>query len=238
MSASHAGGADLCQLAWDLLDRPTVMRFSGRSSWVHWPNVSWTAKRFWEAQWSSSTDGALTRQVAWHHLVMTAGNFKRQAPISLPELHDDPGAHFDGDRGSFRLEVGGGLATLARDDPASWEHLTSIDGVGVATATTILSALWPGFHVIVDRRDIGAAIGLYEEAAHEGLLRSAGYKGEVVSWKRYRWFRRKVVAWAAAIAVEAVPVERALYEIDLATRTARGASWDVYRRELGRVVST
>jgi hypothetical protein len=50
-------------------------------------------------------------------------------------------------------------------------------------------------------------------------------------------FRPKVIARAEAIGVEAVHVERALYQIDLATGTDINASWDEYRRELCRVLN-
>jgi hypothetical protein len=169
---------------------------------------------------------------------MTAGNFKRQAPICLPDLPDvlDAG-HDAGDQASFTIQVEDELRTVERDNPDSWEHLTDITGIGVATATTLLSALWPGYHVIADERDIGAAIGLaYEEASSEGLLRSAGYYGEVVSWRRYRWFRPKVIGRAEVIGGKAVDVERALFQIDLATGTNSQTLWDEYRRELCRVL--
>jgi hypothetical protein len=177
---------------------------------------------------------------------MTAGNFKRQAPISLPDLPGAPDeGHDAGGQVSFtveaedeiRVEAEGEIRIVKRDNPGSWEHLTGITGIGVATATTLLSALWPGYHVIVDQRDIGAAIGLaYDEATSERLLRSAGYKGEVVSWRRYRWFRPNVIGRAEAIGVKAVDVERALFQIDLATGTNVKTPWDEYRHELCRVL--
>jgi hypothetical protein len=55
-----------------------------------------------------------------------------------------------------------------------------------------------------------------------------------VSWERYRWFRPKVIARANAIGVEAVQVERALHEIDVATNTNISISWDDYLLELRR----
>jgi hypothetical protein len=195
--------------------------------------------QFWAAQWSISAGDAWERQATWHHLVMTAGNFKRQAPISLPDLPDSPNAgHAAGDDRCFTIEVKGKPATVERKNPDSWEHLTDILGMGVATATTVLSALWPGYHVIADQRDIGAAIGLaYNEASREKLLKTAGYDGETVSWKRYRWFRPKLIAKAEAIGVEAVHVERALYGIDLATETNIKTPWDEYRHKLCRVLN-
>jgi hypothetical protein len=227
-------------LTWDLLDYPTVTDFSGRSSWANWSNVQWTARQFWDAQWSSSSDDAWKRQATWHHLVMTAGNFKRQAPISLPDLPEGSNAeHVTGDNRSFTIEVRKGMPkTVVREKPESWEYLTEIPGMAVATATTVLSALWPGYHVIADRRDIGAGIGLaYVEACREKLLRTCGYDGETVSWKRYQWFRPKVITKAKAIGVDAVDVERALYRIDLETgNTSINTPWDEYLLMLCRVL--
>ncbi len=157
---------------------------------------------------------------------MTAGNFKRQAPITLPDLPADPGAaHIASD--SFSLNAG--CRPVERAMPESWEQLTCINGVAVATATTVLSALWPGYHVIIDRQDIGAGIGLaYDEACEMKLVKDAGYKGTVVSWSRYQWFRHKVVARAQAIGVEAVMVERALYEIGRASGAVSTMTWEQY----------
>jgi len=238
VSASHTEGDDFPQLTWDLLDEPTVTEFSSRSSWSNWPNVHWTASQFWDVVKSSATEDPSKLHATWHHLVMTAGNFKRQAPISLPDLPDILNSvRGVDDHMRFTIEVDGMQKTVERDNSESWEELTDIPGIGVATATTILSALWPGYHVIADRRDVGAAIGLaYNEASREQLLKSAGYEGEIVSWKRYQWFRSKVIARAKAIDVEPVAVERALYEIDLATRTNGGTPWRKYRRELCRVL--
>ena len=111
--------------------------------------------------------------------------------------------------------------------------------MGVATATTVLSALWPGYHVIADRRDIGAGIGLaYVEAYRERLLKAAGDDGETVSWKRYCWFRPKVIARAEAIGVQALDVERALYQIDLETgKQNSNTPWHEYLPMLCRVLN-
>ena len=237
MSARNTSG-DCPQLTWDLLDGATVLRFSRRSRWSNWPNVRWAARQFWSTQLSAAED-APERQATWHHLVMTAGNFKRQTPIYLPDLPQGPDSADDADAPlSFTFEVDGRNQTVKRDSPDSWEHLSAITGIGVATATTVLSALWPGWHVIADRRDLGVGIGLaYEEAASEGLLRTAGYEGETVSWPRYRWFRPKVIARAAAIDVEAFEVERAMYEIDVETATSVGTPWSDYRRALCTVLA-
>lgn len=210
------------------------MEFSGRSSWANWHNVQWTARKFWDTQRSSSVEDAWKRQAAWHHFVMTAGNFKRQTPISLqglPAVADM--AHDTDDRLRFAIEANGEHKTVERDNPESWKYLTEITGMGVATATTVLSAIWPRWHVIADRRAIGVGIGLaYDEAFRERLLRTAGYHGSTVSWERYRWFRPKVIARAKTIGVQAVDMERAMYQIDLATKTNIKTPWDEYRREL------
>ena len=134
MSASHAGAGDFPQLTWDLLDEPAVTEFSGRSSWANWSNVQWTATQFWDAQRSSSVDDAWKRQATGHHLVVTAGNFKRQTPISLPDLPDAPNAaHVAGDHMSFTIEAEDESKTVERDNPESWKHLTYVTGTGGAT---------------------------------------------------------------------------------------------------------
>lgn len=69
------------------------------------------------------------------------------------------------------------------------------------------------------------------------LVRDAGYKGTIVSWPRYKWFRRKVVAKAAAIGVEAVVVERALYEIGKASGASSDITWQEYLPQLCRVLN-
>jgi hypothetical protein len=43
---------------------------------IVWPNVFWVGQQFWDAQVDS---GPTAQDIAWHHLVMSAGNFKRQA---------------------------------------------------------------------------------------------------------------------------------------------------------------
>jgi hypothetical protein len=85
-----------------------------------------------------------------------------------------------------------------------------VAGVSVAPAQVVQVAGQDG---------VVAVVVAYGEASSERLVKSAGYKGEVVSWRRYRWFRPKVIGRAEAIGVEAVDVERALFQIDLATGT-------------------
>lgn len=229
---------DLSTLSWDLLDPSTVKHFAGIPSMVNWPHVQWTANHFWSCQ-GTSPEELEARQVAWHHLLMTAGNFKRQAPITMGNLPDGErkfsiGAHRSD---SFDVEVDGETLTVFRSEPTSWEVLDRIPGVAVATATTVLSALWPGDHVIADRRDLGAAIGLaYDEAKGAGLVKTNGYDGEVVSWKRYQWFLPKVTDKAKEIGIEPVVVERALFQIDLETGTKANTPWEQYRRQLWKVL--
>jgi hypothetical protein len=133
-----------------------------------WHDIRLLAARFWAAR---SDD----RVVAWHHLLLGVGNFKRQggrlhppplparapdvSPAPLPEEVDIP-------------QPGGLTRTLKREEQHTWEQLLGVNGgvkgLGVAT-TTLLAALWPDRHFIFDRRVIAAAQGLRLAVGRPGI---------------------------------------------------------------------
>ena len=182
-----------------------------------WDSTLKAAEAFWAA--SHQAHSPIEREPiwAWHLLVLSVGNFKRQAPITLPRLtqHHDSG----GIARSPQVKVPVGEAktiTLKVDDPVTWEALCGaqggIPGISVATASTLLSALWPGDHVIIDIRDINAARGLaYADAVAHELVKEGGLQGDPVSWTAYKWLRPKVLAKAAETVRHPVDVERALF---------------------------
>lgn len=206
---------------------------------VMWPNVEWTADRFWDAQGHGDpAEIAAT----WHHLVMSVGNFKRQAQITILALGGGyPPSKIDRSRSaSCTVPTLAGEMTLARDDLESWKQLTQdksvVKGLQVATASTILSALWPRHHIIIDVRDLRAAIGLNLEDAvvAQGLDRSSR-KNENVTWAWYEWMRPIVIDRAQQIGVEPLEIERALYVLD--RDSYEGSSrkyhdWDQYAETL------
>ena len=142
------------------------------------------------------------------------GNFKRQAPISLPVLgnpHVTPPT-LRPDEVEIPVSERRTI-TLKVDDPDTWRLLCkTVDGIAVATASTLLSALWPGKHVVIDKWDIDAARGLdYTDAVANKLVKAGGLKGDAVSWTAYEWLLKRVLAKAEATQRPPVEVERALF---------------------------
>ena len=201
---------------------------------LSWTDIEILARRFLAAE---SDDGNATDE--WHHLLMTVGNFKRRSGLISPghltqEAQDDLVHRPD------RITIQGtrGQAMVECSNPASWRNLTEkIPGLSVPTATTLLSALWPDYHVIIDWNDRDAAVGL--DAAP--LLRAQGldrgwFNGGRPSerepyWELYDWFRQVVADTAsslteAAIRIRPRDVERALFVLGRETLTfRRGPDW-------------
>ena len=159
---------------------------------------------------------------------MAVGNFKRQGGTQICLLEAVPKDHVWPAQESIpracRVQTLTGQIELIRDDPDSWKQLTTdkkaIQGLQVATATTLLSALWPGRHVIIDVRDLNATIALnMDEVMSKGWLTPDSTESLWVTWERYDWVRTKLRGKAAELRdggadVEPVQVERALYTLD------------------------
>lgn len=186
-----------------------------------WADSARLAARFW------ATPEGHNRQVAWHHLLMAVGNFKRQTPIhvgeclvDLPDASSDPPAE---------LVLPGG-PRLGRDEAATWKALTDVPGLGVATATTLLSALWPGKHVIIDRRAWAAAVGL---RASEGFTSRRvapedGRRLPEITWEDYDEYLPWVRATASKHGVDLRDLERTLYQLPRNVPEAESRSWKEY----------
>ncbi len=136
----------------------------------------------------------------WHHLLLAVGNFKRQGgtiirePLRLQPRSSTPAPH-------FIPEV-----KLDAKRAETWHRLQErVDGLGVATTTTLLAALWPWDHVIMDQRALRAAV----------LLTGSPPNGPgEPSWPQYEWYRPAVLATAASTDCPPVEVERALFMFD------------------------
>lgn len=194
--------------------------FGGAASAL-WDDSARLAARFW------GTPEGNERQVAWHHLLMAVGNFKRQTPIhlhdalaQLPEAGPDP---------PKEVVVPGELR-LARDKARTWRALTALPGLGVATASTLLSALWPGEHVVIDRLAWSSAVGL---RASEGLS-SRGVSPESrkrmpdIKWEDYEAYLSWVRTTAKMTGVAPRDVERTLYQLPRNIPEAKSRSWKAY----------
>jgi hypothetical protein len=234
---------------WSDLDKERVSALSAGQDQptgfaIVWPNILWCAELFWQAQIAG--DDA-RRLETWHHLVMAVGNFKRQGGTQICLLQAVPEGHAwlaqDRRPRSCKVQTVTGEIELIRDDPGSWELLAALKGVEVATATTLLSALWPRSHVIMDTRVLNATMGLnMAEAVEKGWLTTDSRKTIGVSWEMYAWVRSKVLEKtdqlnAEGANVEPVYVERSLYILDQRVRLPQKLSWNEYAEELGRVLT-
>jgi hypothetical protein len=193
-----------------------------------WQDVEWLASRLRAAD---------DQRSAWHHFLLACGNFKRPGgtkihpwaltsddwvrPIELPS----------------RIEVPDGR-TLSVDDPRSWRLLSEARGIRIPTATTVLSALWPGRHAIMDARSKNAALGW---AILDGVevppVPAANSHGAVpTGWNVYVWYREFVLSKTTG-SRDALFIERCLYRLDADIRERpdyRALTWGEYAVVLER----
>jgi hypothetical protein len=207
---------------------------SKKEDWdLAWRDLKCLAARFLGSK--SPNESAI--RSTWHHLLLAAGNFKRSGGLILPlseALDSEP------ERSGLSQEfaIPGESATQRRvacRDAASWSHLTNLEGLGVPTATTVLSALWPDDHAIIDRRDTTAATALGAPQLWDRLdyAKPTDNLSHTEYWRLYGWFRRAVLATAKREGCKPVCVERALFVLDRHTKTRlRGGSWEEYRAEM------
>ncbi len=192
---------------------------------MRWEDCIRLADRFW------MTPEDPDRHVAWHHLLMAVGNFKRQSPIHLSGLLV-PLLDTSSPRPA-EVAVPPGQSRLSRDTRQTWSTLTDIRGIGIATATTLMSALWPGTHVIIDRRAWTAAVGLQaSEGLTTGQATPDGRKRlPDITWEDYGDYLAWVQATAGANAIEPRAVERTLYVLGNEPESA-SRSWKEYGARL------
>lgn len=246
--ASQRRHYDLVMASWSDLNVERVQRLARRDNRAFttvWPNILWVAEQFWQAQSDDEVDHLET----WHHLVMSVGNFKRQGGTQICLFGAVPvgGAlpTSDDHRESCRVQLMSGEVVLHRDEPSTWARLNEVKGLGVATSTTLLSALWPGAHVIVDRRDLNAAIALnLAQTVDQWGIDPDSSKGIQVSWDWYQWLRERLLSKAEELRaadpeIRLDEVERALYTLDGRVERVKGEqsyTWSEYAAALDTVL--
>ena len=192
-----------------------------------WPGVLKAAHLLWGVQGSSRD----SLEDAWSLMFFAAGNFKRQGgtqiqlPYTVPASMSELEAEDRPTMCSFPLRDE--IMTIDRDDPETWRILTDIRGISVATATTILSALWPGNHLIADVRDVSVAIALNWEMRADDWRLPKNYPQDA-TWNWYQWLRDLVRNTAADLGLSPVLVERSLYFLDKSTNIRKGSEWPLY----------
>ncbi len=168
------------------------------------------------------------RSWAWHHLLLAVANFKAERPVFPARLPPIPAATELARGDILEVPEPGGLLSLEAEDPATWRELSErMRGIAVPRATTVLSALWPGRHVIADWRALSAAAALV--GARDGWdhspVDSQGTDPLRVDWATYSWYRKAVLDCAAQEGLLPIQVERALYVLGDAMP---GVTWAAY----------
>jgi hypothetical protein len=117
------------------------------------------------------------------------------------------------------------------DDAGSWTRLQqSLDGAAAATTTTILAALWPDSHHILDWRVLAAVTGLGIVAGgDENLgLAEAGSRTQLQpTLEQYAQVRALLARAANRIGVPVTTLERALYLMSTVVQ-GKGMTWAEY----------
>jgi hypothetical protein len=165
---------------------------------------------------------------AWHHLLLAAANFKAPVKMYAAAL---PGRVRPAHRPAgqvLQVPAGNGNLEISADDPMTWRALAAgISGLGIPRTTTVLAALWPRQHVIMDWRALSAALALagsrlgWEMSRVDPLSTAPAEK----TWQNYDWYRKAVIECAERLHRPPVDVERALYR--LAQWTPK-ITWEAY----------
>jgi hypothetical protein len=202
-----------------------------------WNDILWLSLQFWEASDESE------RTMRWHHLVMAVGNFKRQAGRGLHPPRIAPAELSTFRPRSKTLEIPGAGFRLAREALPSWSQLQHfLPGAGVPTTTTLLAALWPDRHHILDWRVLAAAVALTLGTPGPGqLVQPTEERSVPPTMEAYDLTRVLLLGVADECHVPLVTVERALYQLTLPV-TGKGRNWQQYadalRRQLPRPASS
>lgn len=119
---------------------------------------------------------------------------------------------------------------------------SGVHGLAVATGSTLLAALWPDHHLIIDRFALAAALVVDEEGWRrltrgavivDDFLRNRWVKPE---WSDYEWYAGRARD-RSGIEVSLLEVERALYVLGGRAAKASDGTWDSFRREVRKHVA-
>lgn len=182
--------------------------------------------------WTATDDRE--RRMRWHHLVMAVGNFKRQNGRRLRPPRVSPAGNLTFTARADHFSGPDGL-TVSRDDTDSWQHLQhSLDGAGAAMTTTLLAALWPDNHHILDWRVLAAVAGLGLAVGGDndpGLVAPGGRNHLEPDLDHYYKVRKLLLRQSGEAGVPLRTTERALYLMSRAVN-GKGMTWAEYGTEL------
>ena len=172
------------------------------------------------------------RSWAWHHLLLAVGNFKAHMPLFPEPLRPAPDKENLERGGTLEVPVPDGHLILRVEDSATWRELSErIRGLAVSRTTTVLSAIWPGRHLIADWRALSAAAAL--AGARNGWactpVKPERTDQVRVDWETYSWYRRTALECASQENLHLLQVERVLYALG---DPMPGATWTAYASQI------
>lgn len=203
---------------------PDVVR-RANEKWARSTSILWTPIEALAANLravsSGQDDPRLTRN-AWAALLMAVGNFKRQAPIRIDWEPVAPGSRISPQLtkpSSIPWPFAAGSASIDEEGAQTWELIDKLQGVGTATATTMLAALWPRSHAVFDVRAHNAAVGLSialngQIPPHATGVTLDDAESLVQNWDAYGWYRGRLTDWSDG--KDLSRIERTLFELDQA----------------------
>jgi hypothetical protein len=214
-----------------------------------WIDIELVVRRFYEELANIARPNDEELLFRWNHLLMAVGNFKRQGPTSIWPAPNLDVVNEPPPRVPDQIDIPYDNLSFRRDDQPvegetrqSWRNLQRISGVGVPTATTLLSALWPGHHFVFDIRDVRAGVGLNVGPTWRQRDEDSFALPSERDWEWYGWLRECLLQTAARDDLELFEVERALYILDQqvlrALNKTHGKSkwlWSQYEPEARRV---
>ena len=164
--------------------------------------------------WRTSADEPELQRRLWVFLVYSIGNFKRQGNTGIFPF-PAPWTIAPRQGRAIRKPV----LSIPLLNPAivilrkgTTEHLSHLRGLASApTGSTLLSALWPGHHAIIDRRDFQAAVALLAHGGSPVVARNEVRSLRAPDWTEYKWFRQLIRLEAKRLSVSAVEIERSLF---------------------------
>jgi len=173
---------------------------------IEWQNIRYLAQEL-----GSRSPGSIDRRI-WHHLLMSVGNYKRQAGnITLYYKLGEPDTSAIDD--AITIPVGNASVEVHKTDASTWSKLAEIKGLGgIPTGSTLLAALWPKEHFICDRRVLRAAIGLGPGSlwADDQLIHRELPEWD---WEVYRWVWESLHLMVGDD-LGLLEVERAIFQLD------------------------
>jgi hypothetical protein len=136
---------------------------------------------------------------------------------------------------TFEYPLRRGSASVGFNDEVSWRELErNLRRAATATTTTLLAALWPDKHFILDWRVLFALLGL--QAIDPDLDKptfTVRATGVATSMECYPWARAIMLNAASDTACSARDLERGLYKLSQRVALEKGRSWGCYGRALG-----